>query len=116
MIDKRVLVTLPYPPSVNHMYTHTSRGVYMSDAGKAFKWEAASCVSLDVDPFPLPTQLAVTMRIYRPRKAGDIDNRVKIILDSMNGRLWIDDSQISELHVYRYDDKANPRIELEVAA
>lgn len=114
MSEKRVQVTLPYPPSVNHMYTHTARGVFMSEAGKAFKLEARCCVSHHEWRFLLGTPLAVTMHIYRPRKAGDIDNRVKLILDSMNDVLWVDDSQICELHVYRHDDKQNPRIELEV--
>jgi len=107
-------ITLPYPPSVNHMYVHTARGVYMSDTGKAFKWEALAQVPFDTPRFALELQLAVVINIYRPRKSGDIDNRVKIVLDSMNDRLWVDDSQICELHIYRHDDKHNPRIELEV--
>jgi Holliday junction resolvase RusA-like endonuclease len=46
---------------------------------------------------------------------GDVDGPVKALLDSLNGLAWDDDSQIEVLHVFRHDDKANPRVEVEVA-
>ncbi len=58
--------------------------------------------------------LSVTIHVYRPRRSGDLDNRQKAVLDSLNGILWRDDEQIVAIHAYRHDDKKNPRIELEV--
>jgi Holliday junction resolvase RusA-like endonuclease len=57
-----------------------------------------------------PVALSVTL--YRPRKSGDADNALKALLDALNGLLWVDDSQIVEIHLWRRDDKARPRVEL----
>ena len=32
-------------------------------------------------------------------RRGDIDNYAKLIMDALNGRAWVDDRQIVELHV-----------------
>jgi Holliday junction resolvase RusA-like endonuclease len=37
-----------------------------------------------------------------------------VLEDALNGLAYEDDKQIVELHAYRYDDKKNPRIEIEV--
>lgn len=59
--------------------------------------------------------IAVDISVYRPQQRGDLDNVLKALLDSLNGVLWVDDSQIVELHAYRYDDRHNPRVELRIA-
>ena len=53
--------------------------------------------------------VAVTVNIYRARAAGDLDNRLKVLLDSLQGVFYANDSQIRELHAYLDDDKARPR-------
>lgn len=58
--------------------------------------------------------MVLTARIYRPRKSGDIDNIFKCLLDSMQGVVYENDSQIVELHAYRGDDKDNPRVEVSI--
>jgi Holliday junction resolvase RusA-like endonuclease len=58
--------------------------------------------------------VALFCTLYRPRRAGDADNALKALLDALNGLLWVDDSQIEELHLWRRDDKARPRVELVV--
>ena len=50
--------------------------------------------------------------IYRPRKVGDIDNCAKLILDSLQGYAYDNDNQIVDLHLRRFDDKVNPRVEV----
>ena len=37
---------------------------------------------------------------------------MKVLLDSLTGVIWEDDSQIVEIHAYRYEDKNNPRVEI----
>jgi len=58
--------------------------------------------------------VAVTVRLYRPAKRGDIDNSLKVLLDALQGHVYNDDAQIVELHAYRYDDKRDPRVEVDV--
>jgi Holliday junction resolvase RusA-like endonuclease len=51
--------------------------------------------------------------IIRPTVKPDIDNKIKLILDAMNGIVWEDDNQIVELNAKEYysDD---PRIEAKI--
>ncbi len=57
----------------------------------------------------------VVVRLFRPRRIGDIDGSLKALFDALNGRVWEDDAQIVELLVIRGDDKNNPRVELDVS-
>lgn len=51
---------------------------------------------------------------FRPAKRGDLDNMLKVVLDSLKGIAWQDDSQIVLLTASRYEDKNNPRLEIDV--
>lgn len=108
---------LPYPPAVNRLYrvrvigkqafpykTHEHRD-YMKHVG-----EAIGTVPLWAGP------LRVDVRLFRPRRVGDIDGPIKALLDGLNGRVWSDDSQVVELHVWRGDDKHAPRVEVSIHA
>ncbi len=66
-------------------------------------------------PFSLDTSCCVTMHWFRSRKSGDLDNRIKILLDALQGAAYESDSQVVELHAYREDDKLNPRCEIVIA-
>jgi Holliday junction resolvase RusA-like endonuclease len=55
----------------------------------------------------------VSLNLYRPRAAGDLDNYFKGLLDCLSGAAgYEDDSQIAELHAYRHESKERPRAEL----
>lgn len=50
----------------------------------------------------------------RPITKPDVDNYVKGIKDALKGVMWIDDSQVVDLHISKwYSEK--PRIEVEIA-
>lgn len=109
-------VELPYPPSTNVLH----RAVVIKGRGRTLESKELRVYKARVSLMllrykPLDGPVAVTLRVYRPRKAGDLDNRAKAVLDAVKGRLFVDDSQVVELHMYRYDDKANPRVEVTVA-
>lgn len=107
---KVLLATLPYPPSLNRYYGHWRNRVVLKKEGREYRDEVKRrCVT---DPVDSP--LILTARIFRPRKSGDIDNIFKCLLDSMQGVLYKNDSQIVELHAYRGDDKDNPRVEVSI--
>lgn len=106
-------VTLPYPPSVNSLYaTYQGRRI-KSREGRKYLAEAqrmlqAAGVCMETGPVRL------SIDIYRPRKTGDLSNRVKALEDCLTG-VWIrDDEQVVELHMRRFDDKANPRAEIRI--
>lgn len=105
--------TLPYPPSLNKLRAIVRNRIVTTREGRDYKeqagWEAKrQFVQVMRGP------LAVSLRVFRPRKAGDLDNYMKALFDSMKGIAWVDDSQIVEIHAYRDEDKIEPRVEIEI--
>lgn len=102
-------LTLPYPPSANRIWrTGRGRRTYSAPEATAFKADVKKlALEALVQRSALPVE--VHLNFFRPRRAGDIDNRIKVVLDSLNGFAWEDDEQVTVLKVWRFDDKANPR-------
>lgn len=111
--------TLPIPPSANNF-----KAVVTDSAGKprmVKTWMARQYTKEVVEiatPIcwsgPIGCLIAMTMKVYRKRKSGDLLNYEKVPIDALKGLAFIDDGQIVEAHLYRYEDKANPRIEIEL--
>lgn len=110
----RTQLTLPWPPSINHYYLRLSNGrLILSPEGRAFRDEAKYRANQAVD-YTFHMAVGMQVDLYRPSKHGDIDNNLKACLDSLIGIAYDDDKQVTELHVYRYDDKDNPRVEVTI--
>ena len=108
-------ITLPPPPSANR-YWRTFRGrTVVSAEAKAYK-EQAKWLARAAGAELLTGDVSLTVRWYRERKSGDLSNRLKILEDSLQGILYENDSQIVRIVAERYDDKHNPRVEVEAAA
>ena len=104
---------LPYPPSVNNLYFNRWGKRVLSDAGRRFKSDVAVLAMLQGARL-LNGDLSVTFRVFRPKRIGDLDNRLKISQDALKGICFEDDKQIVEIHAFRFDDKINPRIEIDL--
>ena len=106
-------LVLDYPPLLNTLYRTANGRVYKSSAAKdyadAVGWKARAegCE-------PLAGPIVLSVDVYRPRKAGDIDAPLKLLLDCLQGHLYNNDAQIVEIHARRFDDKEHPRIEVTV--
>lgn len=115
--SKDIFLTLPYPPSANQIW-RTDFGrkkVYTNKCAQDFKKEVkVICLQNKIEPFGKKRRLIFTMRVYRPKMIGDLDNRIKLILDSLNKLAFYDDRQIVEIHAFRFEDKENPRVEIEI--
>lgn len=107
-------ITLPYPPSANRYWRSWRGRMVVSDAAKTYKL-AAWMVAQSAGIHPLAGDVAISVHVYRPARRGDVDNSLKVLLDALIGVAYQDDSQIVELHVWRHDDKRNPRAEVEIA-
>ena len=93
---------LPWPPSVNRLWRSLGNRTVLSREGREYFKRALN--SLPHGTFEtLSGRLVVWVQLSAPTKrAYDIDNRVKATLDVLtHGRVWLDDSQIDELHVSR---------------
>ena len=115
--------TFPFPPYVNAYWRSICTGTkgsggframtILSREARAYQ-ERMKTYAAGATPLTGPVKL--TIRVYRPRKIGDWDGTIKPLCDALQGVLYLDDAQIVEAHVYRLDDKVNPRVEVEITA
>jgi Holliday junction resolvase RusA-like endonuclease len=101
--------TLPYPPSANRYWRNYGGRMVVSDEARNYKQDVSEIVS-ELQTRAVTGNVAVHILVYRPRKAGDLDNSLKILIDSLRGVAYVDDSQIVAIHAYRHEDKKNPRV------
>ena len=108
---------LPWPPYVNRYWRTIVKGrraiPILSAEAREYKARMATYAA---GRQPLQGPLRLTITLYRPRKIGDWDGTLKPLSDALQGVLYVNDSQVVEAHVYRRDDKDNPRVEVEVEA
>ena len=106
-------IELPYPPSSN-VYWRNFRGhVVKSQAARDYQTEVGLILNTSGIE-QIDGDVVVKAWVYRPRKVGDLDNRLKVLFDAMQGHAYKNDSQIVEIHAYRRDDKKRPRVEIEL--
>lgn len=109
-----ITINLPGRPlSVNHIWRSTSRGgkpiTYKTAEGKdaTEAWKLIARTQFrsqnqgSIQCFE--GDLEVTVKFYFDNKARrDIDNFLKVALDTLTGVVWLDDSQIWKLHVEKH--------------
>lgn len=106
-------ITLPYPPTTNHLYITRGKFRVPSPQAKAYKADVVKrCQIARIRP--IDGNVAISLHVYRPRKVGDLDNTFKVVLDSLKGYAWHDDKQVIEIHGKRFDDKHDPRVEVDI--
>lgn len=106
-------LTLEYPPSANRYWRNVNGHMTISEEGRRYRGYVLLLVN-QLDIPMLRGEVAVHMTFYRPLKSGDLDNRIKLVLDSLQGKAYENDKQIVEIHALRCDDKKNPRVEIEI--
>lgn len=114
------ITLLGTPLSTNHVYKSTARNgyvsVYLSPAGKERKKQYQNEVFLQWKHAPR-TDDEVVLHVdyyFGNRRRVDWDNFFKIVGDSLNSIVFIDDSQIIEAKVRKHYDKTNPRVEIKI--
>ena len=100
--------TLPLPPSANRYWRVFSNRIVVTDEARSYK----QAIYYQLREYtPLRQDVGVNFTVFRPARRGDLDNYTKIMFDALNGLVWLDDSQVVEIHSFRADDKTNPRVE-----
>lgn len=108
-------VSLPYPPKgINHQYRRGWDGVFLADGIAGWKQECMIALR-DVPEVEYVAQghVEVTLHVYRPSARGDVDARIKLLLDVLQGYAYKNDAQVRVLHVVNDVDRAQPRVEVE---
>ena len=102
---------LPFPPSVNHIYSRTRKGgVMLNPKARAYREEVIYLVG-KVHTM-LTGRLAVRIDAYAPdRRKRDISNLEKCIGDALtHAGVWKDDEQIDQLIINRKSIEAPGRV------
>lgn len=113
-MNRSVEFVIPYPPSANR-YWRVFRGrPTVSAEAKAYKEVVAELVApLMESAWDGPVRLEVA--VFRPRKAGDLSNCLKVLEDALRGIVFLDDSQTVAIHLARFDDAEYPRAQVHVS-
>lgn len=107
-------LTLPYPPTLNNLKAVVRGRLITTKAAREYADTCQKLARLQGAKV-LTGPVSVSVDVFRPRKAGDLDNTLKAAFDSLKGIAWEDDAQVVEIHARRMDDKHQPRIELRIS-
>ena len=100
--------TLPVPPSANRYWMVANNRIIVTPEASSYKQQ----IFIQLKNYePLRENVGVNFTVFRPWKRGDLDNFTKVMFDALKGLVWLDDSQVVEIHSFRDDDKHNPRVE-----
>lgn len=91
-------VVLPIPPTINHYYglMPRGRGKYITKSGKKFREDVAWVMSTKKQFGDAP--LAVFIQWFMPSNRGDVDNRIKPLLDALqHAGTFDDDKQVIDI-------------------
>lgn len=103
------VVLLGKPISVNALYRGRR---FLTPIGKKTKEDYYYQAKAQYHGKALQGPVTLEITIYVPNPRTDLDGALKGLLDSLNGVLFEDDSQIMEIHAVKKIDKVNPRVEL----
>lgn len=114
---ERLVVSGPLPPSSNSLYPTGRDGKrHLSAKGKAYKEKIQKRLmvdkALDRCPDP-PFSLHLHLRFPDARRR-DCTNQIKLLEDSIFQYLGFDDSLIYDVHIWKYIDRADPGMTVEI--
>lgn len=94
---------LPFPPSINHYYLHTSNGVILGVQGKRFRRDVSLLLNRHKGYCGSERRLTLTINVFPPdKRKRDLDNLVKSTQDALqHAGIYGDDNQIDMLTVIR---------------
>jgi crossover junction endodeoxyribonuclease RusA len=110
-----MILTLPYPPSANRYWRVWRGRAVKSDEARAYQAKVGLLARVQgATGEPMLDDIELKISVYRPAKRGDLDNCLKVAIDALKGVVFVDDSQVVRIEAERADDKANPRIVIQV--
>lgn len=104
---------LPYPPSANRYWRKWRNRMVKSNEARGYQ-EYAGWTAKAAGAHLHAGAVGLSLRIYRPQRRRDLDNCIKVLVDALQGVSYNNDNQVREIHAYLEDDKAAPRVEVEV--
>lgn len=104
-----MIVTLPWPPTVNNYYATFNGRRLISKQGREFKERVSDIILVERLNKFLAGRLEIEIELYPPdNRRRDIDNTIKPLLDSLTSAgVFNDDSQIKKMTVTMFEEKKN---------
>jgi len=101
-----VSLTLPVPPSANHIWRNVSGVMMLSKPARAYRKAVGEAVLLRSPgvSLPLTGRLKLTIMLTTANhRRRDLDNCIKPLQDALtHAGVWLDDEQIDVLVVHRH--------------
>lgn len=114
-----MILTLPFPPSVNRIWRNVKGRTLLSREGRAYRQEVQWIIAAARQQGFGRRQVHVSVAAYMPdARRRDIDNLWKAAGDALQAsRVMDDDSQITRLLIeHRGIDRDRPRLEVTIEA
>lgn len=117
-----IQLTLPLPPSVNHQYATVNGRRLLSAKGRAYKEYVGQQILVALAQSPHRGTLRHTLQqaslslsihfFFVSALRRDTDGGLKIAQDALCEGLGLNDNRVVETHLYKYQDRDNPRMEI----
>ena len=119
-----MILSLPWPPSVNVYWRHVAGKVLISREGRAYARVVYGCAleqsmtTLSVGRKTFVVPVSVDIIAYPPNRARrDLDNLPKAILDALTkARVWEDDSLVHDLRIRWGEARKGGEIQITINA
>ena len=92
-----IKLTLPFPPTVNHMWGYAGKRKYLKKEAHEFRrLVQEACIEANAK---ISGRLAIFIALYPPTKRKfDLDNRIKALQDALeHAGVYLDDEQIDTI-------------------
>jgi crossover junction endodeoxyribonuclease RusA len=120
--ERQLELTLPVPPSVNHLYATVNGRRVLSRAGRDFKalvaeevegWQDRKRISnATLESFGRHC-LSLTITFYfSTALRRDLDGGLKIAQDALCEAMGVNDNLVTEIHLSKRVDRQHPRMEI----
>ena len=115
---------LPIPPSVNHQYATVNGRRLLSAKGRAFKVSVGQQILVALAQSPHRGTLSQTLQqaslpfdpvLLCLALRRDTDGGLKIAQDALCEGLGLNDNRVVETHLYKSQDRDNPRMEIQLS-
>lgn len=108
-----ILYTKPVP--INQKYFVRNGRNILSNKYREAKRDLQLEIQSQYNAEPLGKNVSVNIiQYFGDKRKHDVDNSIKILLDSLSNIVYIDDSQVTELHVFKEYSKDNPRTLIQI--
>lgn len=105
MASNALCLTLPVPPSANHLWRHVNGVTLLSKPARLYRKTVGEAVLIRGPGVSLPLTGRLKLSIALTpanRQRRDLDNCLKALQDALtHARVWLDDEQIDVLTVHR---------------